>query len=232
MNRDAIINDLIRNRPKGPKGSSLTYEVENKYCYDSGRYKNFVTPSCIYHGYDTGVLFDLGFKQKSECELYIRNRDFEGHSDWNLGGKKATLTRRVNRLWDRISNAVNQVVREGGRGIYKVKSSMYSSSVVGHLYAETKEEAAITAKIYFGYLSEDQNRMRVEFVRRGSVSEMKALNEEMVKDLDEQIVRCENEMNNYQKRITNLKARKETLATVEAQQTAVEMVNTLSAMEG
>ena len=73
--------------------------------------------------------------------------------------------------------------------------------------------------------------MRVEFVRRGSVAEMKALNEQMVKDLDSQIERAENELLSQQKRIANLKARKDTLATVEAQQTAVEMVNTLSAME-
>ena len=231
MNRDSIINDLIRNRPQGPTGASVTYEVENKYCYDSGRYKNFATPSHEYYGYEPGVLFDLGFKHKSECEQYIRDRDFEGTSDWNLGGKKATLTRRVNRLWGRISDAVTQVQREGGKGIYKVLSSMYSSSAVGHLYAPTKAEATITAKIYFGYLADNPDRMRVEFVRRGSVAEMKALNEQMVKDLDSQIERAENELLSQQKRIANLKARKDTLATVEAQQTAVEMVNTLSAME-
>ena len=61
---------------------------------------------------------------------------------------------------------------------------------------------------------------------------MKELNEEMVKEIDIQIARQEQEAVNLQKRIANLKARKDTLATVESQQKAVEMVNTLSAMEG
>ncbi len=133
MNRDEIINDLIRNRPKGPSGATLTYEVENNYCYDAGRYKNFVIPSDDQYGYDDGTLFDLGFKDRSDVDMYIRNRYFNGESDWTFKGRKATLTRRVNRLWDRISNSVRRVTREGGRGIYKVRENAYSGGVVGHL---------------------------------------------------------------------------------------------------
>ena len=74
--------------------------------------------------------------------------------------------------------------------------------------------------------------MRVEFVRRGSVAEMKSLNEAMIESIDRDIERNESELNSLLKRIENLKARKETLATVEAQQKAVEMVNTLDNLEG
>lgn len=231
MIRDEVINDLIRNRPKGPSGTTLHYRVTEEYCYDAGRYKKVATPSEENFGYEMGVLFDLGFKSKSDVDMFFRNRDFAGKSDWNLGGKKATLTRRVNRLWSRIEDAVIQVKRQGGRGIYRVLGSHYSSSALGHLYAETKEEAAITAKIYFGYMSDQPDRMRVEFVRRGSVSEMKSLNEEMIKSIDKDIERHEKELQNYMKRIENLKARKVTLATVEAQQKAVESINVLDELE-
>ena len=231
MNRVDIINDLIRNRPKGPAGNTVTYEVTNEYCYDSGRYKNFAEPSHAQFGYDDGILFDLGFKDRGEVDAYLRERDFDNKSDWTLGRKKATLTRRTNRLWDRISQSVRRVQRAGGRGIYKIKESPYSGSLFGHLYAETKEEAAITAKIYFGYLASEPERLTCEFVRRGSVTEMKELNDSLVKSLDKKIERIESERANLEKRLQNLTARKETLATVEAQQTAVEMVNTLDALE-
>ena len=232
MIRDEIINDLIRNRPKGPSGVKLSYTVTNEYCYDTGRYKNFAVPSLAQFGYQDGVLFDLGFKSRADVDFYLRKRDFDSKSDWNLGGKKATLTRRVNRLWSRIEDSVTRVRREGGKGIYRVSQSMYSHSAFGHLYAETKEEASITAKIYFGYLTDNPDRMRVEFVRRGSVAEMKSLNEAMIESIDRDIERNESELNSLLKRIENLKARKETLATVEAQQKAVEMVNTLDNLEG
>jgi len=232
MNREEIINDLIRNRPEGPPGFTVEWDVSNEYDYDVGRYRNVATPSDALFGYTPGDLFDLGFKHRSECDLYLRARDFEGKTDYGLGRKKATLTRRTNKLWDRISDSVSKVSLNGGRGIYKVRGNVYASSSLGHLYAESKDEAAITAKIYFGYLTDDQHRIRVDFIRRGSVVEMKELNEEMVEDINVQIQRLEKETQQYLAKIENLKARKDTLATVESQQKAVEMVNVLTAMEG
>ena len=231
MTRNEIINDLIRNRPKGPVAAKITYEVEEEYCYDSSRYKQTATPSHAQYGYTDEDLFDLGFKDRSGCDAFIRQRDFNGNSDYKLGRKKATATRRVNRLWNRIADPIQRVTKAGGRGIYKVSDSPYHGTLLGHLYAETKEEAAITAKIYFGYLMEDQGRIRIEYIRRGSVSEMKSLNEKLVVSIDDRVKSLEVERQNIEKRITNLNARKETLATVEAQQTAVEMINALDAMK-
>lgn len=232
MTRNEIVNDLIRNRPKGPASAKITYEVEEEYCYDASRYKQVATPSHGQYGYTDEDFFDLGFKQRADCDVFIRQRDFNGDSDWKLGRKKATITRRVNRLWSRISDSIRRVTKAGGRGIYKVIDSPYRGGLLGHLYAESKEEATITAKIYFGYLMADSERMGVEYIRRGSVTEMKSLNEKLVVEIDNSMKSLEIERSNLEKRITNLEARKETLATVEAQQTAVEMINTLDAMEG
>ena len=231
MTRNETINDLIRNRPKGPGRETITYEVNEEYCYDSSRYKQIATPSDRQYGYTDEELFDLDFIDRNQVDSYLRKRDFEGQGDWTLGRKKATLTRRVNRLWSRIDSAVDRVKREGGRGVYKVKESRYRGNALGHVFAATKAEAEITAKIYFGYLVEDQDRMGVEYMRRGSVTEMQALNEKLVSGINDNIERAEKEMRDLQKRVDLLKARKETLATVESQQTAVEMVNTLDALE-
>ena len=42
--KDQIINDLIRNRPKGPGDTKIEYSISSEYCYRAGRYKNVVTP--------------------------------------------------------------------------------------------------------------------------------------------------------------------------------------------
>lgn len=230
MTRDAIINDLIRNRPQGPGRETITYDVEEEWDYDSNRYKNNAVPSDSQYGYTDEELFDLEFKERSQCDKYIRQRDFNGQADYLLGRKKATVTRRVNRLWGRIASAITRVQREGGQGVYRVKETRYGSNAIGHVYAMTKAEAEITAKIYFGYLVADQDRMGIEYMRRGSVTEMHALNEKLVTGINTGIERAEKEIRDLQKRVDLLKARKETLATVESQQTAVEMVNTLDAL--
>ena len=231
MTRTEIINDLIRNRPNGPGREVITYEVHEEYCYESSRYKNNAYPSHEQFGYTDEELFDLSFIDRGQVDKYFRDRDFDGKGDWTLGRKKATLTRRVNRLWSRIESAIDRVKREGGRGVYKVKESRYRSNAIGHVFAATKEEAQITAKIYFGYLVDEPDRMDVEYMRRGSVTEMRALNEKLVVGIDANIERAEKEIRELQKRVDLLKARKETLSTVESQQTAVEMVNTLDMLE-
>jgi hypothetical protein len=231
MTRDDIINDLIRNRPRGPSCTKITYVVEENYDYDSSRYKKNDIPSHVTYGYTNEDLFDLGFKDRASIDIYIRTRDFNGSSNYTLGRKKATVTRRVNRLWSRISDSVHKVKRSGGRGIYKIIDSPYHGDLMGHLYAETKEEANITAKIYFGYLLEDTDRLRVEYIRRGSVIEMKSLNENLVADIDKKIASVEADQKRLEQRISDYTARKTTVATVESQQTAVEMINTLDALE-
>ena len=228
--KDQIINDLIRNRPKGPGDTKIEYSIASEYCYRAGRYKNVVTPMVAGFGYQDEQFFDLGFRSKSDVEGYIRNRDFEGMSDWNLGGKKATLTRRVNRLWERIEDGVSRVLRKGGVGIYNVKESYYSRSSVGHLYAESMEEAQTVAKIYFGYLVSDSDRLRIEFVKRGTVSEMKALNAKLTERIDQEVQDTLKRIEQAKRQIEMFEARKQALATVEAQQTAVEMVNYLDAV--
>ena len=122
---------------------------------------------------------------------------------------------------------MQSVLRKGGTGIYKVKESYYSRASVGHLYAESMEEAQTVAKIYFGYLVSDTERLRIEFVKRGSVSEMKALNAKLTERIDQEVQDTLKRIEQAKKQIEMFEARKQALATVEAQQTAVEMVHYL-----
>lgn len=224
MTRDEIINDLMRRRPNGPEGVSITYTVrDGEYNYRACEYKKIAVPSDPSYGYDDETLFKLGFKDRSDVREYIRQRDFEGTSDWNLGRKKATLNRRTNKVWERIESAVYQIGRKGGEGIYSV-SERYGRRDIANLFARSPEEAKETADLFFGYLIGDRSDLKVKFEKFGTVDDVSALNAKTSESLQTQVSRCKKEIEDQTKRMAQLEAMLTTLQTVESQQIAVETV--------
>ena len=224
MNKDDIVNDLTRRRPKGPKGANITYTVrDGEYNYRTCEYKKIAVPSDPAYGYDDVTLFKMGFKDRSAVREYIRQRDFEGCSDWNLGRKKATLNRRTNKVWERIESSVYRVSREGGEGIYSV-SERYGRRDIANLFARSYEEAKETADLFFGYLISDRADLKVKFEKFGTVDDVSAVNAKTSESLQTQIERCKQEIEGQTRRMMNLEAMLTTLQTVESQQIAVETV--------
>ncbi len=135
--KDAIIEDLLRARPRGPVGRRVTYTVNEEYDYNKSKYVKTPVPSDDQWGYSDQEIYSLNLRSKEDVERYILGRWFEGKSSWNLGRQKATLTRRVNKLWnDRIEDIVNRVHRNGGDGIYSVRKGYYrNDGEFGHIYA-------------------------------------------------------------------------------------------------
>ena len=117
--RDEIIDDLLRKRPYGPKGkknSDLEFTETEEYCYDRHGYRKFLECLTPNYGYDTETLFNLGFRSAGDVKNYVHQRWFAGMSSWEIGQRKATVTRRSNRIWSRISGAIHHVKQNGGRG--------------------------------------------------------------------------------------------------------------------
>ena len=232
MTREELINDLMRRKPKGPEGVEITYEVVNgEYNWRSGEYKTHLEPSVEGYGYTDNQLFDLGFKDRGDVVTYIRVRDFEGKSDWELGRRKATLNRRVNKIWDRISDAVRRVTRGGGEGIYAVQRQYSRNNSIGHLFARNKEEASELSRLFFGYLFPNDG-LRVDFIQRGGVIEIEALNVSCVESHEDTIQRAKKEIENQNLIIEKYEAALTTLHTVASQQLAVESVEALNAAVG
>ena len=69
--REAIVKDLLLRKPKGEKGQSPTYQVEEYYCYDARKNKKRVICSHSAWGYTDVTLWDLNFRCQSEVEEYI-----------------------------------------------------------------------------------------------------------------------------------------------------------------
>jgi hypothetical protein len=228
MSKDNILNDLLRRRPEGPKGKNITYiTVRGDWCYRRHDYKKVTKPSDHQFGYTDDELFKLGFMNRHDVDQYFRLRDFEGKSDYRLGRRKSTLTRRVNLIWDRIESAIYRVSREGRKGIYAIRH-YYSTVQLGHVYARNMAEAKESAKLFFGYLIPTADQFKVTFVKIGEVSEISALNVQINNDIKLEIQSLKDSIIATKGRISNLEAILTTLSTVESQQIAVETVYALN----
>ena len=218
--RDGIVDDLLKKRPTGPDGTYLEYTTSREYDYDKGRYVDVLVPSVAHYGYDPEVLFSLEIRSQNACNLYVRRRWFSGKSDWELGRRKATITRRANRLWNRISQAIHEVRKAGPRGVYKVFGRR-PHSTYGYVYALSKEEAAETANMSFGYLVPKRpgydTRLEVQLVNISTSDSLSKYNANIVDDINRQIAAREQDIKETQAKIENLKARLTTISLVEAQ---------------
>ena len=218
--RDAIIDDLLKKRPVGPAGGAkLTYTTENDYCYNRHRYVDIQKCSDPNHGYTDSTLFSLGFKGLDDVKRYIMHRWFEGKSTYQLGGKKSTVTRRSNRIWNRICDAVRRQERAGGKGIYKVTRS-YSSHEVGYVYSSNAEEAKTMANMFFP--AENDTRYAATFVEIGSVDRLYHYNARIKESYQNQIDRQQRAIEESQKRIEQYTNFITMLSVLEGHQVAVE----------
>ena len=202
--RNAIIDDLLRKRPKGPKGVKLVYSESREYNYDRGRYVHFSVPSDQRYGYSSETLFSLGLHSAHAVTAYVRDRWFSGKSNWEIGRKKSTITRRTNRLWDRLGGVIQQMKREGGRGIYGVYRRHHGDAI-GYVFGNTPEEVIAIATTFFPHTDEDY---RAEFKELGGVEKLREYNQQIqnrlgckvndykkaIADSEKRIVAAENRM--------------------------------------
>ena len=136
--------------------------------------------------YDNNLIFNMKFQSKADVRSYIRNRFFNGLSNDELGRRRATLTRRTNRIWARISNSVYSVRNKGGMGIWRVQLGF--AETLGHIWARNRDEAVRDAKMLFGYLTPDaERRFRVAFVEFGAAERLPAHNRDLNNRLTERI---------------------------------------------
>ena len=220
-----IVSDLIRLKPKGPKGIKVYYHCDTHWDYDVDRHKKIYTPSLPFWGYCETTLFGLGLHTKSAVNSYIRKRDFDNRSEWNMGGQKGTLTRRTNRIWQKLEEAVKNIKKVGMPGIYKIEGPSHSYSTFGHIYAESLQEAQQNAALFFGYLIKDSRRLTASFVKIGTIYDLAEMNAMSRKLLETDILRANRTIEREKLVLESLNSRLSTLSIVENQQTSVEMAH-------
>ena len=219
-----IISDLIRLKPNGPKGIKLDYRCDTHWDYDVDRRKKVYTPSLPFWGYCEKTLFGLGLHTKSAVCNYIRKRDFDNRSEWNMGGQKATLTRRTNNVWQKLEKAVKNIKKVGMPGIYKIEGPSHYNTF-GHIYAESLQEAQQNAALFFGYLIKDSRRLVATFVKIGTIYDLAEMNAMSRKSLEYDISRANRNIERETLVLESLNSRLSTLGIVGNQQISVEMAH-------
>jgi hypothetical protein len=124
--RLAIVKDLLLRKPKGEKGQNPTYEIEEYYCYDARKNKKKVVCSHSGWGYTDVTLWDLNFHCQNDVEQYIFNTFYKNDDVvmpyYLTSGQRGGLTRKTNRVWSRIVDAVRRTTSDGSiQGLYKVR---------------------------------------------------------------------------------------------------------------
>ena len=194
--KDAIIDDILALRPKGEEGENPSYAEEEYYCYDACKYKKRTNCDHANWGYTPDTLFSLGLRTQSCVEEYVAKRFFDTSHYRLRKGAKASCSRKVNRIWGRIHQGVEQVKAEGRPGIYTI-TKRWSSMPLATVWAETHEEALSMGKMFYGHVLPDDETLRSNFVRIGEQSEVIPVNLKAIKDL-------ENEIESSEKRIKRL----------------------------
>ena len=110
------------------------------------------------------------------------------------------MSRRHNRLWRRLKNAVEAVQEAGGDGIYKVQKR-WSSSPYGYLVARDKATAISMANLFYGFVCEDNSRIEVHYVRSGDYSHVREMNAALIKSVQRDIDKQKDRINELKRRI-------------------------------
>jgi hypothetical protein len=217
---DNIIDDLLRKRPLGPKGIELSYDVAYKYSERRGCYHHALECSHPSYGYTDEGLHTLGLHNEEACKKYVVDRWFLD-LDWSeRKRKRATVTRRANRLWDRLGPSISRVKSQGSTGIYKI-SAPYDrrhQRSKGYVYANSHDEATTLAGLFFpkvggGYKS--------SFVEICGIEKLAFYNNKIQDKLDARIVELEAEVTRALATVDLIKNQKTTLNVLMGHQVAV-----------
>ena len=221
MKQKRIIDDLLTLRPTGPKGT-VSYVAETYFCSVAYKDKTRWLPSHSAFEYEDLALFDLNLHAEDQVRAYMRNRFYAGSTNECLTrGQRGGLSRKTNRLWERLSPVISRVQTVGSKGIYRV--ALGWSDVVGHLYAGDMEEAKNVARLLFRYVSdEDDSHFRVTYVRHGGVVEMLELNKKLVEKTKQNIESCERRAQQQLEKAEVLRTRIQALVLVEQHQLQAE----------
>ena len=124
--RLAIVKDLLLRKPKGETGQNPTYETIEYYCYDAHKHKKRVECNHPGWGYTDVTLWDLNFHSESDVQRYVFEEFYKNdatmHAYYLTSGQRGGLTRKTNRVWNRISQSIRRTINSGSiQGLYKVR---------------------------------------------------------------------------------------------------------------
>ncbi len=213
--RDRIIDDLLLKRPTA-KG--CTYTDEENYDPRRARYRTLPVPNLQAFGYTDAELFRLGFKYLCEVETYVKDRFYNGMYNSKLTkGQRGGVSRKANRIWERIDPAIRRLIKRGDCGVYEIKSSIHGD-YIGCIHAVDKDTAIHVAKTMFGYLVSNVEKIAVKIIEiTDDLTAVIERNAHIIKALNSAIDRRSASVKDLSARIETDKARLHAISIVNGQ---------------
>ena len=218
LQRADVIQDLLKNRPAGPPSNQVTYRKIEEWCPEKCKNITKDVADKPFYGYDKRILFNLGIRSLDDVRKVLRKHNFDGK--YVVGGKKRTYTRQCNRLWSRLEPAVKLVIKEGGKGVYRVIHKSVRSAYtlretsVGFVYAVDYSEATKIARLMFGYIVKDPENLEVVFTRYGTSQTLLTYNTRAVEKIDSRLREMENSIKFMKEKALKLKSMKQAVVNV------------------
>ena len=169
--------------------------------------------------YSNEDIFQMGLHTRRSVEMYIVDRFFEGKKLGEIGRQKSTVTRRTNRVWQRIKNIIVDQQIRGGKGIYRI-SERFGLGCLGFVYAENRESAKDLATLFFSAL-DPWNKPDVKFVKFGDPDNLSFYTDRYIAKWEKEIESIERNRATIIKKSKNLRDRIETSKTVRDHQMSI-----------
>lgn len=177
--KNAIVKDLLALRPKGDGKKKLEFRDVEYFCYDACKHKNRVESNDPHWGYSPEILWSLNLRSSSCCRRYL---EAVCYGDRVLSrGERGGLSRKTNRLWQRVQPAIDLIQSEGREGTYQIRKGNFGDRL-GVVFANNHDHAQQLGEMFYGYLSDGEQRIRSRFIEMGSIDTVQAENQKMVDD--------------------------------------------------
>ena len=168
---EALVDDLLRKRPRGPECAIEADAYRNHWNGHSILQDGENPENC---GYSDLILYRLCVALNNDgsewdWKYYARDR-------WH-DLKQSGTTRRGRRLSNRTEGAYRRIRRAGRPGIYSIQfGHSYNSGAKIMVYAESADMAKMVAKTSMGCTFPSNAECNATFEREGCVSELMGLN--------------------------------------------------------
>lgn len=156
----AIIKDLLQKRPHGGGDrAGMDIRMEEDFCTRYNKYRSLLICNKQYWGYTEHQVHRLDMTSEGQVQAFVLEQFYKGRSEYDLSrGERGGLSRKVNRIWDRIQ-LISSRQRHGHlAGAYEIKCGGWSDgAILGYVLATGSDHAVQLGTTLFGAWAGDRD---------------------------------------------------------------------------
>jgi hypothetical protein len=162
----AITKDLLKKYPKGGRDrEGIEFDMEWAWCDRYNKSRDLQRCNKTYWGYTEQQIHQLDFASHAHVERFILEHWYDGRYAHDLSrGETGGLSRKVNRVWDRIKRLQRSMSQGRLPGVYQIYcGGYYDSATLGFVLAQDGEVAMQLGSTLFSAWAGDRE-LRAKYV--------------------------------------------------------------------